>query len=69
MFQYTNWQCGDCERSFCIAIDDDKDSKNGDIPVCPRCGGSSVIQEVDAESPTQDTQRANAQPPSGCAPS
>lgn len=60
MYQYSDWKCGDCERSFCIAIDDE-DSKVGEqAPTCPRCESKSVTPDADAGSSRQETAQEGA---------
>lgn len=59
MYQYSDWKCGDCRRSFCIAIDDE-DSKGEEAPTCPRCESMSTTPDADAESSRQETAQEGA---------
>lgn len=59
MYQYSDWKCGDCRRSFCIAIDDE-DSKGEDAPTCPRCESKSVNPDAHAGSSRQETAQEGA---------
>lgn len=66
MFQYSDWKCGSCERSFCIAIDD-KESKGKETCVCPHCESKSVIPEPESGPPAQENDRPGAAAPLGMA--
>lgn len=59
MYQYSDWKCGDCMRSFCIAIDDE-DSKGEEAPTCPRCESKSVTPDAHAGSSRQETAEQDA---------
>lgn len=60
MYQYSDWKCGDCTRSFCIAIDDEDSKKAEDIPACPRCESKLVTLDVDAGPSRQETAQQDA---------
>ncbi|KAG6367487.1 hypothetical protein INS49_001677 [Diaporthe citri] len=64
MYQYSDWRCGSCERSFCIAIDDEE-SKGKDTCVCPHCGSKSVTPAEESGPPTQENGQPGAAAPLG----
>lgn len=51
MFRYSNWKCGDCEESFCVAINEEDPEVEQEC-VCPRCGSKSVTREADPGQPS-----------------
>ncbi|KAI7777991.1 hypothetical protein LA080_002687 [Diaporthe eres] len=66
MYQYSDWKCGSCERSFCIAIDDEE-SKGKDTCVCPHCGSKSVTPEAESGPPTEEDDQPGTAAPLGMA--
>lgn len=66
MYQFSDWKCGSCERSFCIAIDDEE-TKGKDTCVCPHCGSKSVTPEAESGPPTEEDDQPGAAAPLGMA--
>lgn len=66
MYQYSDWKCDNCERSFCIAINDEE-SKGKDTCVCPHCESKSVTPEAESGPPTQEHAQLGAAAPLGMA--
>lgn len=66
MYQYSDWKCGSCERSFCIALDDEE-TKGKDTCVCPHCGSKSVTPKAESGPATEEDDQPGAAAPVGLA--